>query len=102
MKTQLCLVYANCQNNNIASHLRKSQIFNQEYSIKRFSVHLMNERGLTVPDELLKQAKLFIYQPVKDTNGERSSNYLLSKLSSNCQRISFPSLYFTGYFPQLL
>ncbi|WP_019509037.1 WcbI family polysaccharide biosynthesis putative acetyltransferase [Pleurocapsa sp. PCC 7319] len=98
---KICIIYANCQNKLIAQYLGRSQQFNQEYLIKRFPVHQLMEKGSTIiPNRLLKQAKLFIYQPVKDIHGDRSTKYILSKLSSDCQCISFPPLYCTGYFPQ--
>lgn len=97
---KICIIYANCQNKLIAQYLGRSQQFNQEYLIKRFPVHRLMEKGSTIPNRLLKQAKLFIYQPVKDIHGDRSAKYILSKLSSDCQCISFPPLYCTGYFPQ--
>ena len=97
---KICLVYANCQNKLIANYLSQSSSFNQEYQIHRFPVHLLMEKGTTVPDAIIKQAKLFIYQPVKKAHGDRSSESILNKLPANCRRISFPSLYFKGYFPQ--
>ena len=97
---KLCIVYANCQNGLIAKYLNKSELFNQQYTIRKFPVHLLMTKGTTIPDDILQQAKLFIYQPVKDTHGKRSSKYLLDKLPADCHRISFPSLYFKGYFPQ--
>ena len=98
---KLCVIYANCQNSIVAEYLNKSTHFNREYTIKRFSVHILMAQETTIPDQILRQAKLFIYQPVKDIHEERSAKYLLDKLPSDCQRISFPSLYFKGYFPQL-
>lgn len=98
---KLCIIYANCQNSLIAEYLNKSQHFNREYTIKRFSVHILMAKGTTIPESILQQARLFIYQPVKDIHGERSAKYLLDRLPSDCQKISFPSLYFKGYFPQL-
>ncbi len=97
---KLCIIYANCQNGLVANYLCKSELFNQTYTIRRFPVHLLMTKGTTIPDEILQQAKLFIYQPVKDIHGKRSSKYLLDRLPADCQRISFPSLYFKGYFPQ--
>ena len=97
---KICIIYANCQNELLAEYLSKSALFNQEYSIKRFPAHLLIQGKTTIPQHLLKQAKLFIYQPVKEAHGKASSKYLLDRLSADCQTISFPSLYFTGYFPQ--
>ncbi|MDJ0590674.1 MAG: WcbI family polysaccharide biosynthesis putative acetyltransferase [Pleurocapsa sp. MO_226.B13] len=97
---KVCIIYANCQNKLIAEYLNRSSHFNREYLIHRFPVHRLIEQKSTIPEELLKQADLFIYQPVKDIHGDRSSQSILSKLSPDCQKISFPSLYFKGYFPQ--
>lgn len=97
---KICIIYANCQNSLIAEYLGRSQSFNREYTIRRFPVHLLMTKGKTIPDKILRQAKLFIYQPVKATHGDLSSQALLDKLPTDCQQISFPSLYFTGYFPQ--
>lgn len=97
---KICIIYANCQNKLLAECLSKSALFNQEYTLERFPAHLLIQGKTTIPDRLLKQAKLFIYQPVKEAHGKASSKYLLDKLSPDCQTIAFPSLYFTGYFPQ--
>lgn len=97
---KVCLIYANCQNKLVAQYLNKSSDFNQEYLIHRFPVHHLIEKESTIPQELLQQADLFIYQPVKKIHGDRSSEFILSQLPSSCQKISFPSLYFKGYFPQ--
>ncbi|MEO0926654.1 MAG: WcbI family polysaccharide biosynthesis putative acetyltransferase [Cyanobacteria bacterium J06643_13] len=100
MKKELCVIYANCQNQTIAHFLQKSPAFNQKYLIRKYSVAAMIENGSRLAPEVIEQAKLFIYQPVKDTHGERASNYLLQELPADCHTVSFPSLYFTGYFPQ--
>jgi tetratricopeptide (TPR) repeat protein len=97
---KLCLIYANCQNQLIARYLNRSPFFSQEYTIQRFPVHVLMQQKATVPDNVLKEAKLFIYQPVKDIHAEYSSQFIINKLSNDCQCISFPSLYFKGYFPQ--
>lgn len=95
-----CLIYANCQNELIAKYLSRSRHFQQEYQIKRCPVVPLIQQKTTIPETLLKQAKLFIYQPVKESHGIRSTQHILSKLPSDCQCISFPPLYFKGYFPQ--
>lgn len=100
MEKRICLIYANCQNALIANYLRSSEFFNQEYIIKRLAVHSLIASEKSISDKILQQTKLFIYQPVKDIHGKRSSNYLLEKLPPDCQKVSFPSLYFKGYFPQ--
>jgi tetratricopeptide (TPR) repeat protein len=97
---KVCLVYANCQNKLIAEYLNQSTFFNQEYQIHRYAVHMLMEQQKTIPDEMLKQAELFVYQPVKNIHGDRSSQSILDRLPSSCRTISFPSLYFKGYFPQ--
>ena len=97
---KVCLIYANCQNKLIAEYLHRSDIFCREYLVHCFPVHNLIEQQSTIPEELLGQTDLFIYQPVKEHHGDRSTQSILKKLSPDCQKISFPSLYFQGYFPQ--
>lgn len=97
---KICIVYANCQNELVAELLSKSPSFKEEYVIHRISVHLLMRCNSSINDDLLSRTKLFIYQPVKDIHGICSTNYILDKLPEDCQCISFPPLYFTGYFPQ--
>ncbi|MEM8672270.1 MAG: WcbI family polysaccharide biosynthesis putative acetyltransferase [Cyanobacteria bacterium P01_G01_bin.67] len=98
---KICIIYANFQGRLLAKYLNRSQYFNQEYSIKIFSVHTLMQNQTKIPENLLKQARLFIYQPVKTIHGLHSSESILSKLNPNCRCLSFPSLYFTGYLPQI-
>lgn len=97
---KICIIYANCQNQLLAEYLLKSSFFYREYTIKRFPIHLSIQNKKTIPDALLQRTKLFIYQPVKEIHGNCSTKHILNRLPSDCQRISFPSLYFTGYYPQ--
>ena len=97
---KICLIYANCQNKLIAQYLNRSPDFARQYVIHCFPVHDLIEQGKTIPPHLLQQADLFIYQPVKEHHGDRSSQSVLKQLPASCQKISFPSLYFKGYFPQ--
>lgn len=97
---KICIVYANCQNKMIGEYLNQSSAFNQEYQIHRIPIHLLIEQKSTIPTELLQQAKLFIYQPVTAAHGDRASDFILQQLPDDCRCISFPSLYFEGYFPQ--
>jgi tetratricopeptide (TPR) repeat protein len=95
-----CIIFANCQSSLIAEYLSKSSHFSQEFVIQKYPVHLLMERKSIIPPQILKQAKLFIFQPVKNTHGNLSSDFILQQLPDNCRCISFPSLYFGGYFPQ--
>ena len=97
---KICIVYANCQNRLIRDLLYRSPDFAAEYEIHGFAVHLLISGAKPISNNLLSRTKLFIHQPVKDIHGDCSSNYILSQLPKDCLCISFPSLYFTGYFPQ--
>ena len=96
MEKQICLILANHQHNLIATYLRRSQPFNQQYTIKNFSVSALVNQGTAILDEIVEQTTLFLYQPIK----EELINDILSRLPANCHKISFPALKFTGYFPQ--
>jgi|GEM_PF-2519028 len=97
---KICIIYANCQGALLTKYLTTSASFNREYQIKRFPIHVLMQKKTSIPSHLLERAKLFIYQPVKEIHGELCSELILNKLPSDCLRISFPSLYFSGYSPQ--
>ena len=96
-----CIVYANCQCYLVTSHLNLSNEFMQEYSVEKPFLNfeaIKNKTG--IPSEIIEKTKLFLYQPIGSKYGEQSTAYILKKLPSDCTCISFPYVYFDGYWPQ--
>lgn len=100
-RQKTCIFYTNCQRRLLVRYLNSSPEFSRNYKIdKRFPfAHEAIRHQLILPTELLAECQLFIYQPIDSKHGERSTDYLLTKLPSDCQSISFPYLYFSGYWP---
>ncbi|ERT04243.1 nucleotide-diphospho-sugar transferase family protein [Lyngbya aestuarii BL J] len=99
----LSLMYTNCQRGLIFEFLKLSNEFMKEFKVELDKVphnHTAIKEGIKISDNILKDAKLFIYQPLDDKYGELSTNSILSRLPSECICISLPRLYFKGYWPQ--
>jgi hypothetical protein len=100
-----CIIYANCQRNFVARTLKASSSFNRHFEIENnvpFNFEAINQKYV-IPDETLKNTKLFLYQPIaQEKYEEQSSDYILSRLPSDCVHISFPHLQFNGYHPQYI
>ena len=98
-------VYANCQGNILAQTLLENKEFSSNYELIPIpAVHTLSDKD--IPDVLakVKSVDLFIYQPISNQNRpkELSSDFLAAKTKHHSIVISFPSLYFDGYFPHLL
>jgi hypothetical protein len=100
-RKKLCLIYANCQRDLIKSHLELSEDFVDNYDFGAIPYHFkaIQDRFI-IPEEILEQTGLFIYQPVSNKYGKQSTDYILNQLPSDCLSISFPYIYFNGYHPQ--
>lgn len=92
-------IYANCQTSLIDCHLNLSEEFKQKYSYEEIPRNFVAiQQKLDISEEVLQKTKLFIYQPVDSKHGNQSSEYILQKLPSDCITISFPYIYFKGYW----
>ena len=98
-----CLIYTNCERGLIYEFLKLSTDFNREFQVDLDKIppnHIAIQNNIVIPDEILKKVKLFIYQPLDKKYNECSTEYILSKLPSDCFCISLPRLYFRGYWPE--
>ena len=99
------LVYANCQSQALALTLMENKEFESVY--ERIYVPQVQYLGKKDIEDLLYKVSsvdLFIYQPVSNIQSrpvELSSDFLLQKTKKSAELISFPSIYFDGYFPHL-
>ena len=92
-KENVC-IYMNCQGNGIKYFLDKLNLFN--------ITHLENYKFIyekrDIPINLLKNTKIFIYQPIKSKNGIYSTDNningsIVSFLPESCIKISIPYIY---------
>ena len=78
---KLCLIYANCQRDLLKSHLELSSEFTANYRFGELPYHFKAiQNNLVIPDEILNQTALFIYQPIDSKYGQQSTDYLISRL----------------------
>ena len=99
-------IYANCQGQALAKILNSSKSFSSQYQyIKIKQVQNIDPNELNkLIEEVIPEVDLFIYQPVSEkynNNLKYSSKYIVKQLKKACRRISFPSCYFRGYYPEL-
>ena len=93
----ICIIYGNCQGRQLEYILNQSNLFTQKYITYYYpNYELINSKiDLDINFiNLLKNCKLFIYQPVKKKHGIYSTsknidNNIYSYLSINCIKISF-------------
>jgi hypothetical protein len=98
---KLGLIYANCQRDLIKSHLELSSEFMANYELGNLPYHFKAiQTNFVIPEEMLAQTGLFIYQPIASKYGQQSTENIISRLPADCQNISLPYIYFKGYHPQ--
>ncbi|MBD2088989.1 hypothetical protein H6F67_03865 [Microcoleus sp. FACHB-1515] len=99
-----CIIYANCQESIIRQNLLRSEDFNSKFTIccKMPRNYEAIQQNLQLPEHLIQEAKLFVYQPLGKEYEKLSTNYLLNLLPSDCICISLPYIYFNGYWPQYI
>ena len=95
MKKKTCLIHANCQGEPLEELLKLSHSFSEEYETRHFTNYLREP----IPDELITDCDLFLYQYVGENWGELSSENLCSKLAPTARSIAFPSMFFKSYWP---
>lgn len=68
-------------------------------------VHLLSKSDIPYLDQVASEVDLLIYQPVSDNYKgifQLSTRYIKDRLKPDCQTISFPIAYFTGYNPEMI
>jgi hypothetical protein len=98
-------VFANCQSHALAKTLLEHQDFSQNYKLLPIpAVHELRDVDIEKVIDVVKQVDLFLYQPVASKEHRlesATSKYMLKQLKDSAQALSFPSIYFDGYFPHL-
>jgi len=87
--------YTNCQNRGLSYFIRK---YIKEIETKHIENYRLIKDKRQIPIDILKQADIFIYQPIDKKHGIYSTdtsveNNIMSFLSPNCKTISFPYIY---------
>jgi len=107
MTKKIFTVYGNCQAPAVAEVLQSSDEFKKKYKyIKIKPVQELTHNDIKeLSENILPKLDLLIYQPVsKNYKGSDifSSESIIKRIPRNSIRISFQSLYFNGYYPELM
>lgn len=93
-------LFGNCQTRVLFNALRSySNLIDASYVC---DVQDFKEENVNASIDLVRATDVFIYQHVNNTIFPISSNELLKNLNPNALSISIPSMYFDGYWPNLL
>jgi hypothetical protein len=99
------VIYANCQSSALAKTLMENREFSSTYEwLALPGIQMLKEED--IPEVLTKvqSADCFIHQPISAIPNrpiELTSAFLLQRVKPEAKILSFPSLYFDGYFPHL-
>ena len=101
-----CLVYGNCQSPIISRILSANPRFSLNYEIVKCKpVFKIGKSDLENLKSIIQEIDLFIYQPVRSGYSgleELGTDYLKNLLKPHSLSISFHSLYFNNYNPEII
>jgi hypothetical protein len=97
-------VYGNCQAGPIAKLLLNNEKFSTQFELVNFPqpVYMMSNKDWPEILKVIEGVDLLIYQQVGDAFGSLlNSQNLAAKAKSSAIKISYPSIYFNGYFVEV-
>lgn len=90
-----CVLHANCQGEPLARLLLASPEF-----AARWRIHLYtNYTRDAIPEPLLRNATLFLYQRLAPEWGDIASDRLLALAGPQMRPVCIPNMFFLGYWP---
>ena len=99
------VVLANCQGGALAKTMLESTDFSAQFRWDEIpAVHVMKRRDIREAVRKTKEADVFVYQHVVRSPyrpKKFTSEFFLRHVKKNAVVLSYPSLYFDGYFPHL-
>lgn len=99
------VVYSACQGESVARVMQENPVFNEEYVVSNMIRNYWFIRDNkpvmgSMQDAIsIKNADVFIYQPLSDKHGENSTNHILQYLKPDCETITIPRLSVTWLYP---
>jgi len=90
MDKELCIVHVNCQGPPLIQRLLSCPEFAKRYKCVLFTNYTKDP----VPDEMLQQCSLFLYQHLGQDWGDLASEKLLSKLPKSARHLCVPNMFF--------
>ena len=102
-KRKIIYIHGNCQSRAIEEILSEIPEIRKNFLVVSNPIQNLDFKHLPSALSSIVKADFFIYQPVKDNfrnTSKLGSEYLKTLLKDSCKAISFPSLFFEGYFPE--
>ncbi|MDL2210885.1 hypothetical protein LJC26_08820, partial [Desulfovibrio sp. OttesenSCG-928-O18] len=90
-----CVLHANCQGEPLALLLGLSPEFAARWRIRQYTNYTRD----AIPDSVLQNATLFLYQHLGPEWGDISSEALLQKTGPGTASVCIPNMFFKGYWP---
>lgn len=95
MPTQLCILHANCQADEIRPLLENNPSFSKFFHIRQYT----NYTNQQIANNDLTNCKLFLHQYLAPKWGNISTQEILKQLPNDCIIIKIPNFFFKGYWP---
>ncbi|GAA0856835.1 WcbI family polysaccharide biosynthesis putative acetyltransferase [Aliiglaciecola litoralis] len=97
-------VYGNCQASPIAKLLLNNETFNNQFELVKFSqpVFMLSNKDWPHILDVVSSVDLLICQKVGDAFGDLlSTDNLFAHAKTGAIKMSYPSIYFNGYFTEI-
>ena len=92
---EICVIHANCQGEPLAELLMASPGFAARWRVLTYT----NYTREAIPESVLENASLFLYQHLGPEWGEVGSEALLARLGCRARPVCIPNMFFLGYWP---
>jgi hypothetical protein len=98
-----CAILGNCQAEALPNYLIRSQKFSSLFDVLELPgiYTLPPSQFFDTYADLIYSADILIYQPLSEKFGLLSSDNIKKYVKPSCQFITIPSLFFTGYNPEV-
>lgn len=91
----VCILHANCLGDMLRPLLENVPAFSRLFTIHQFT----NYTGDEIPDTIIDQCRLYLYQYLAPKWGKLSTDQMLARLPGSCTSIEIPNFLFKGYWP---
>ncbi|WP_419785618.1 WcbI family polysaccharide biosynthesis putative acetyltransferase [Pseudodesulfovibrio sp.] len=95
MTKELCILHANCQGEPLLERLNLCPDFSRRYETRIFTNYIRE----AIPDQVLADCSLFLYQHLSPGWNDLASDHLLGKIPHTTRALCVPNLFFKGYWP---
>ena len=95
MRKMSCVLHAKCQGDEIERLLLAHKNFSSLYHLHRFTNYTRQD----IPDRILEDCSLFLYQYLGPEWGELGSDRLVNKLPKSVPALRIPNMFFKSCWP---